>query len=457
MTVAPFLFKLKLKMMNIILNHQYDLYIIEQIREHQKKLKISGKIRDISFLKKLAENNRLRFVASDEEIENYFTTLQNLIKALDIIMGDNWDFYLFPIFEKENYAVTQLYEYELAIQLYFPEATVKNENGLEHHITDNIVVFRLLPLNTSMSRLYEFDYHDSSRVTRDDLETYIFNGSQRTPYYVPFSIELTRASLSRQEYLIKYMHSHVSPNNKPFITASWCLGTHYIVDVNEKFLELGHDKQCLNEDNFAVFLLSIQDLLSIESLEGGPHIKMERLFDVEEVSQNFEYINDTYSIYFKDLADKLLDVLFKKSYYYSKEEISQLISCFSITSYGINIIDMISFHNFIKTAIKKSFDALNVENILFSYSPSDNTLVRYVYDTLVTNADIMKKEELSGKTPYTYIRDKKLEFRITSDEVEPSEDDMPLDSFWVEPRILFELKKYLENRINNKYVKYKNG
>jgi hypothetical protein len=437
--------------MNIALNQTNYTDNKSIVIKYHENLKKSGKIRDIDFIRRLAENNKIRFVETEEEIENYITTITNLKNALNTVMGEDWDFFLAPRFERSTY----LYEYELRVQLYFPEATLKNENGEQHTITDAILMFRLLPSNINMSALNTSAVSPISRST-DPFNMLYFNKEVQNSYYKPFEIRLTRASLSRVEYIKNYQHSHVNSQRTPFYLGNYCLGTHYINNILSDMFETANNNSCITEDDFTVFELSLQYMITVESIAGRPYISFDCLLQ-EINTQNFEEVSDTYS-YSQNMPYRIFTDVFRHKYMFSREKQERLLNCFEICGEGIKIIDTLTFSTLIKEILLTDRIPFNTELSMFiSFSPLKDSLIKPVTNSIETNQKILQKVSVNTNgIPYTYIRDKKLEFRITSEEIDlEDESNLSIDQFWIHPQCINEIKKVLETKINNNYVKYK--
>ncbi len=119
------------------------------------------------------------------------------------------------------------------LTLHFPEITITNTNNNQHIIRD---LYVQLKFTTNLKRF------TAMPVGR-------------------------RLSLVPAEVTAQYRHSHL-----PRSTNSWgtfCLGHTTMADKATDFISSD-----INPDHFLVFLYQLQDYVSWESLEGGPHIRL---------------------------------------------------------------------------------------------------------------------------------------------------------------------------------------
>ena len=228
------------------------------------------------FLKKIVYSGRIHGLAV-EQTSIFHDDLLGMIEVLNRLYGDNWDFYIEPKFnfllnvEEEEFEIDfESYQstgqngegklvfngFQLSINILYPEVIIKNSDEKEHTIKDLIVnlVFR------SQCRVNDIEINSNHYGYY-----YTYYGSMKI-----IDVSGTRATQSYEEYVIGYFHSHLSVSrdynyNSALYLPSFCLGDNDVNDI----------KQILNENfslgNFELLLLTIDTMVSWESLEGGPY------------------------------------------------------------------------------------------------------------------------------------------------------------------------------------------
>lgn len=185
--------------------------------------KISGKIRDINWLRKISKKIDIN--------EEYLDSLEEIINNLNEIYNKNWDFHFEPVFDSDN----KFLYYTIHIIIRFKELEITNSQELFHTIKESFFVIKL------------------------DRDCTICKTG------------FTRFLLSYNEYIKGYLHSHCSfcniiYGNNIGSCKSLCFGVTTDISYLIDSLTCKFDKH-----KFEMFLLLIENYLKWESIEGVPY------------------------------------------------------------------------------------------------------------------------------------------------------------------------------------------
>jgi len=233
----------------------------------------------------------------------------SLIPILQLFYPDRWDIQLeTPI--RTNYRVPKahmlrgtfvslqrLIPVHVAVLLHFPELTVRNSNGLTQPITN----------------LYSKFYIESNLS---------ING-----------IFALRLSTDLHEYHSNYLYSHIQSGNLSSLRwGGCCLGNSSLVTTLSRYNTPSNKTDSL--PFLKLLLLQLEGYFQWESLEGGPHIKMEVIGRVTPLKMDSLYISSS----FEDKGNKMI------------ENISLLDSApinLTVVNGKILIIDNLKFEDFL--------------------------------------------------------------------------------------------------------------
>lgn len=278
-----------------------------------------------------------------------------------------------------------------SIIIYFPEITIKN-TGDNQHLIRNLFV----KLETN--------------ITDDRL--------------IISNILGARGTVSLDEFISSYRHSHLpATKNKSFEFSVFCKGSG---EINAYLMEFNTS---VTEEITLKLLLQLLAYVSHESIEGSPYIKMER---IRTCYENNEYvINKSKIDLLKDAIDKYL--IHNKDYKKAIEDIHALD--FRIKQNKIEIINNQKFLLFVKSIIHLS----SRKESLFCIETINNNNIVYV--SLGTN----KLNTLDSVESDFFFRNERISFKIESG----SEDKTIIT---VHPYMIELVKKYIENKINEKII-----
>ena len=149
------------------------------------------------------------------------------------------------------------------------------------------------------------NYIDNEYVKNSHVDLY--SDDQLIKKFILYNIEGVRSTLTENELSVGYIHSHLgsSPrtqyDNTPFYFSQFCLGSGALYMAQQMF----NASSVSNENLFTLIVLQIEPYLEWESLEGGPHIKLDRVIPKDKLfTFNIEY--DELLNYY-DLIDKTLN------------------------------------------------------------------------------------------------------------------------------------------------------
>lgn len=179
-------------------------------------------------------------------------------KAIDIIK---------EYFGEENVDATN----DVDVVVYFPEITIQNENGESHNILDTYVKFGISDAGT-------------------------FRGE----------ISLVRTTYDNLEFNAGYVHSHVPILREHPKFLRMCLGTG---PINRT---ISHLITAYNKVSWELFCAELEELLKVESLSGGPYIRISRIKNYTNncscvIAKNIKACHYTLPTEILPFADYLID------------------------------------------------------------------------------------------------------------------------------------------------------
>ena len=369
-------------------------YSIRPRRKHLiylliEKLKTTGIIRTTNWFYKSALKDRFCEVDSSQA-RKFATQMDSIITVMNRVHEDKWDFHLEPIFDGSNFEY-----YEIYVQIYYPEITISNSQNRTHNIKDLIVTFHL----------------------KDNGDGQI----------VPYKLCGTRATLSYEEWFVGYNHSHLQAN-KPdrfedvFFNGSFCTGSGEINEVMATMWDVGY-----SEEHFEMFLFTLNTVTEWESLEGTPHIRMERAVIGSEAK--ISDVSDSNIIsYFQIINDNIeslnVDFVFSENRYKIKqnekfENIIKNIIINKMSSYWSKLL---------VTKVNEKYYGYNHPEII-------DVTTRFL--------------NLQKQKPYTIIQNLVLEF-----DVQQYSGELPeINNYQVHPKILKYAARELEKQLYYKSVR----
>jgi hypothetical protein len=226
----------------------------EEIQELERQIRLT-KTRDFSWYNEKFKENKLR-LKGILFTETTFRLFREAVKTVEEIYPNNWDISIKVI------EVSEGIEYSIeGIVVHFPEVVVTNQHGRTHNIKDIFVQIPLI-INTS-----------------NNLSIRAIQGG--------------RMSLSYKEWCSGYSHSHLPKRkiHEEDIAPYWngfCTGSGLI---NISLAEI--NSTGFTTDKFIAFLINLHTLVSWESLEGVPYIKMSTITTLSDPSNLSIYFYNT--------------------------------------------------------------------------------------------------------------------------------------------------------------------
>jgi len=220
---------------------------------------IHGKTRKTQYIYEMAKADRLSAVRPKEAYV-FAKQIDSMIDILNTTMGNNWDFYYYPF--AENW---ELDRFGMYVALYYPKIKIVNAFK-EKHLIKELYVFLHIESN-------------ASSMESEGTDNSCQEGIHKKPrFYFDTQIGGCRAYLNYDEFFLNYSHSHLHTakytNHKPFdIGHTFCLGNETPLQKLLRAIRVNGYK----EELFQLLLLSLEDYLKWESLEGVPYVQMDKL------------------------------------------------------------------------------------------------------------------------------------------------------------------------------------
>lgn len=371
------------------------------------KIKIKDKMRNFSWVSHQKSKDRL-YIDDKKITDKVFEELKTFIHFTQEIYENSWDIdievkYILTDSDEEK---RKLIINIIGIVLHFPQITIKNRDKKSHLIKD---LFVRIPLSI----------HKDAFETLESIEKLRIGGI----------IQGCRTTVSFNEYCSSYLHSHLKRRNfmsRP-IYSTFCTGSG---DINTYHMNINSDG--VKESNVIPYLIQIMTLISYESLEGNPYVKLQYIMPRGSSSINNQ-MDNAYGISI-NLLDDILD-------YHKK---NNLIPCleFSIENDKYVIKDNNKFDRFLMT--------------------NDYVINK---DTDLLNTFLCTKDEAGFYYPYNYVPEKieipvaKHKYIFQGKEIEfiveniPKEMDLNNVEYFINPIIKNTIKNKIENAINKKIIR----
>jgi len=267
-----------------------------------------------------------------------------------------------------------------------------------------------------------------SHVIRD-LFIYHGFGWNGTALY-PKRLEGGRLSKTELEVLSSYQQSHLGshrgwPDN-PFYCSYFCVGGD--TDVSRMMAEFSVD---MDMDRYELFLFCVDSMITWESLEGVPFIRMEVISNADSIRAN--YVNENLAI---NVIKKIM------------ENRIPLDVDFYISDGVYRIHPNSRASNFIKKIVLENFTFDSYKAIIVSKVP--NTFDHYL-QMKAANAAATVRTQITASDEYTLFRGRKIYPKIIRQD---SRLNVPvsIEDHIVYPKFLENVIRKLESRIYEKAV-----
>jgi len=377
-----------------------DLCFDKEVYEKEllKYEEMKNKNNDLNVEKYLIKLDKNRQTKYKQELEVYeiklkLATIDDIFtKCCTTVFDDNWDFV--RNIESDRFTPDRLYRNRLTI--HFPEIEIKNSKKQSH-------------------KIYDFYL---SLFFNDNFKIYSNIYGRRQTY-------------SLEEFDRSYSHSHCSPDR--YHWSKMCLGDD--TPLSELVYSMASSNNSFNENNLMKLLLLIQGYIGWESLEGGPHVRMETIGNARgTVNQNWstDSIKDCYSTIKNNLnvinRDKL--ITFSNINKFNKFIINSELLESSLGNLSYNSSNYICF---------KSGDEYYTNNI--NAIDYENNIARYNRD-IQNNINNSRKIEYKGK--------------LITPEIKQNVSNNAETIKCLNPHLFKSVINMLQKDINNYYLKTKN-
>jgi hypothetical protein len=292
----------------------------------------------------------------------------------------------------------QVYGYYMPyFKVFYPKFTITNSTGRSHEIRDLFV------------------YHSFK----------FSNGSVH-----PYKLEGGRLSKTDLEITSGYQQSHLPSNSSwksnPFYCTNFCVGSD--TDVS---LMLAEFEVEMNFDRYELFLFCVDSMITWESLEGIPHMKMENINNANSSRVSSSSERDENKVITHIMDNKMpLDV------------------DFYIANGLYKIHPNLRASDFIKKIVLKNLTFDMAKTILVSKVP--NTFDNYL-QMKAEGAVAKSMNKISATQDYTIFRGRKIYAKIVKED-RRNEVPISVEDYIVYPKFLENVIRKLESRIYEKAV-----
>lgn len=307
------------------------------------------------------------------------------------------------------------------------EAKYKGEADLGFHYDQQSgyfmpyfkVLYSKFTITNSKGRCHEirdlFVYH-SFKFTNGSIHPYKLEGGR-------FSKTDLEISSSYQQ---SHLSSHGSWRDNPFYCSYFCIGSDTDVSLMMAEFEVQMDF-----DRYELFLFCVDSMITWESLEGVPFIRMEVVNNA-----NSNRVMNSNAAYEKSLVDWIM------------QEKIPLDVDFYVADGIYKIHPNLRASDFIKKIVLKEFTFSVAKTILVTRTP--NTFDTYLQmKPQGTVAKTMNK--INATDEYTIFRGRKIYAKIVKED-KRSENSVSIDDYIVYPKFLENVLRKLESRIYEKAV-----
>lgn len=363
-----------------------------------------GLTRNRNWLKRMIDKDKIKYLNFNGNTKlltgpiikkRFAEKLFQLIEVFERKFDKNWDIHLeYDLFNQT---------YEIQFLIHYKEVEITNSENASRILTDLVVV---LPISYNRGNVY---------VRR---------------------IEGTRLTIAEDEWTCGYGHSHLPSRMKfgysdnPFQVSKFCIGSE---DLSELHIMLTVDFDIVM---FESMLYVIDSLVSWESLEGGPHIRMEKI-----VTQSDETLIDPNQ-------DRIEDMYLSFQRYYLSKTIKALPFEFVYNNNAYRIKQNSKFTEFVKqgflttSRLSQYIPKLFCKKGVAGYY-TDTRLVNTANNTTREQVLEQMKQRNGGELPFVYIQGEKIHFDIKSVESNP----LDINEFGIHPNFLNYVTEQLESKI----------
>lgn len=371
-----------------------EAFMSSSTMEIIKNAKLSGNIRKTEWIyEKALEGFFMDIEEGDKATARRFADqIDSMITVLNSMYHENWDFNL----------IQEASGYIISIVILFPHITITNSKGNSHEIEDLIV-------NVPLRK---------------------FNIGSGSIVWGPSTIEGTRATLDYKEWFVGYEHSHL-PTNKSenfstvFYLSEFCLGknTEIINQQEDLFIKY-------SPESFELFLWTLNSFVSWESLEGVPYISINKIGLGDEIYTRF--ISSEY----------------RKYYRYMLEEITSLDVDFVFAENRYRIKQNDKFERFLHKTIVEHFPEYWKQLLVIK---SGGTYYGYNFPEMLSEEELNERFKVNGETPYFYLRDRKIEFKVKPLVIERGLPD--INNYKVHPKFIEYAAARFEEKLHEKAIR----
>lgn len=388
----------------------YPYFYPEEDRDFIESVKISGEIRSTGWLYNKMKEGFFWFVdEGDEPKARIFAgQIDKMITILNQVYGENWDFDLRrdpKYYDSDEDDWIRRDGYGLYVVLHFPELTISNSNDAQHETKNLFVALHLLPS--------ELNIQDSLCFEQEIMGC--------------------RSSYTYKEWLSGWSHSHLM-SNRPKAYRHCLKGQEFCLGQNELLDQMSSLMEEWTEEMLELFLMSIDNFVRWESLEGVPYNSIENLVDGGTLIQNIRTsINDSD---IREIGDSL------------RHAMTSLPVDFYYDGTRPRIKRNQRFNDFLKDLINDNVSNDYISKILVA--KVGDQYYGYEIPEIFSEAEAQRMiMDVVGCTPHFYFRDKDIIMSI-----EPfTGGEISQEQFKVHPKLIDYAAKKYEDELYQAIVK----
>ena len=297
--------------------------------------------------------------------------------------------------------------------------------------------------NITISNSIELEHHIGDMLVKSQGTHHYSGSGERGRSTIDGSISGMRLNFTLSDAVLKYQHSHLTTAMTNF--GGFCTGSE----------NYGHGGGYMTDMELQSHIIKLSQFITWESLEGGPHNKMEdmnlygRSVEIQKIGINGRHLNDKYT---QKIIEEIND---------TQEKFAAFSSCFTLINTNGSLRFIVDYNMFFNKfmeiipneRIKRLSHAFG--EILYAFNPADGSFHVARNEHLTDSGKALRNahSNMSGFTPI-YIDGKYHRPRLTTFDIESLLEGM---KFCIEPTFMKEIAQLILYHLTNKLEEYGNG
>ncbi len=434
------------------LNHVYpDMWDIQvKLKKGQIRITALDDSRELPTLLPYGFSDYVRSTESD-----YTNSGERYNRDYSYLTDHFVDYYLDNVQRQresvEHHIIQSFSFYDYGIVIRFPQVTLTNSNEKSCTVKELYVRLNINAIQNSNSRSRESfvseeidtEHRYFVRCVFDEINTY-HDLYVNIDHQISSKFEGIRMSQDRREIYKGYLHSHLPSRNyirgNEIQWNNFCLGTG---EIFQTLLVLNAE---FSPELFGMFLHQLYQYLSWESLEGGPHIRMDCLPIQGYCYEDFPDLNESYV---QSYINKHKETI--KSLKILNEELFFSIANldWKVTNHSLQIVNNSKFNEFCKL-YGIDYTDYPVRDSIFNQG-EDGKLYSFIDTNIESN---LQRVSLGHKENLSIVfKGEDVLFEVTESPLVTEQRDTSLDVAVVHPNIKNSLKLKLEANANYEKIR----